>query len=289
MTRLAVVSDVHGNLPALEAGVADVRAQGAEQVVVAGDLANYGPFSNELFAWADAERWPVIRGNGELYLTDLGTPRGDPGWTRPGPPTLAAWFHARVEDRWRRAVAAWPDTLCLRFPDGPPLRVVHGSPRSPYEGMHGRYSDAELLERLANPAERTIVFGHTHEVVDRHVQGLHLVNPGSAGNSCDGDARAQYALIEATDDGWRATPRRVAYDVGATIDAYRAQGFVETVGATALMVIRELETARSHLGPYLRWRRAEHPDQPSSLALAEQFTEAKMAQYSEPHRYVPPR
>src|SRR6476469_5659262 len=151
MVRLALVADVHGNLPALEAVVADARAQAVDQIVILGDLANYGPFSDGCFALAWAERWPVIRGNGEFYLTDFGTPRGDPSWLRPGPTiTLAAWFHRHTDPRWRDWVAAWPDTLCLRFGDAPPLRVAHGSPRSAYEGMHSWQPDAELLEKLGD-------------------------------------------------------------------------------------------------------------------------------------------
>ena len=284
MTRLAVVADVHGNLPALEAVLADARGQGAEIVLVAGDLANYGPFSNELFALAAGEGWPRIRGNGEYYLTEFGTPRADPGWTRPGPPTLAAWFHAHVDERWRRDVASWPDTLTLRYPDGPPLRVVHGSPRSVYEGMHAHHSDADLIERAGGAPEKTIVLAHTHEQLDRRVGGWHLLNPGSVGNPLDGDHRAQYMLVDAAADDWRPTFRRVAYDFEATLAAYRAQRFVETVEAMALMVVRELETARSHVGPYLRWRRTEHPDEPGTLALAKQFTAKARDRYLLPHR-----
>jgi predicted phosphodiesterase len=79
VTRLALLSDIHGNLPALEAVLDDLAPLGIDQVVVAGDVANIGPFSNEVFERIHRERWPVIRGNGEYYLTELGKPPGGPG------------------------------------------------------------------------------------------------------------------------------------------------------------------------------------------------------------------
>jgi predicted phosphodiesterase len=288
VTRLAILADLHGNLPALRAVVADARAAGAEQIVLAGDVANYGPFSSEVLATITAERWPVIRGNGEMYLTDYGTPRADPRWTRPGPTTLASWCYTRTDPALRAMVAAWPDTLCLRYPDGPPVRVVHGSPRSAYEALSSQASDDEIAECIAGVEEETIVFAHIHEVVDRRVGRWRLINPGSAGVPEDGDTRAQYALLDARGDGWEPEFRRVAYDVGETIAAYERQGFVEEVGPMAEMVLRELRLAEPHIGPFLRWRHAEHPRRLATLADLEQLTDAVRARYTPPHKRVRP-
>jgi predicted phosphodiesterase len=288
VTRLAIVADVHGNLPALEAVVAEVRRASVDQVVVAGDVAGRGPFPNECFAVVAAEHWPVIRGNGEYQLIDFGTPRGDPSWSRPGPPTLVAWSHALTDPCWRTAVACWPDQLCLRFGDAPALRVVHGSPRSAFEGLPGDGTEELLSERLAGVEEETVVCAHLHEQVDRQVGRWHLLNPGAVGGPMDGDVRAQYALLEGRPDGWTIAHRRVSYDVEATLAAYARQRLVEEVGAMGEMVLRELRTARMHIMPFLRWRREVYPDLPSTMEMARLFTDELRDQYTPPNRRLPP-
>jgi predicted phosphodiesterase len=288
MTRLALLADVHGNLSALEAVLADLAPLGVDQTVLAGDVANAGPCSNEIFALIERSRWPVIRGNGEYYLTDFGTPRGDPSWLgRPGgPTTLAAWFYQHTDPRWRRSVATWPDTLCLRYADAPPLRVCHGTPHSPYEAIRAIATDEEVAAILAGTDESTVVFAHTHCPTDRRVGRWHLINPGSVGNPDDGDRRAQYAIVDGDAEGWRVDLRRVVYDVEATISALEAQGFVETCGAMGHMWVLELRTAEGHIGPYIRWRRAEHPERLGTLDLVPLFTDELRRRYTHPYKLV---
>src|SRR5262249_53147867 len=182
---------------------------GSDRAVGAGAGASRGPSPNECLARVAGERWPVIRGNGEFQLVDFGTDRADPGWTRPGPPTLVAWGHARTDPAWRRLVACWPDQLCLRFGDSPALRIVHGSPRSALEARPGGAPDAMLVERLGGAPEQAVVCAHTHEQVDRRVDRWRLLNPGAVGAPWDGDARAQYMLLDGRPDGWTPTHRRV--------------------------------------------------------------------------------
>jgi predicted phosphodiesterase len=280
LTRLAVVADIHGNLPALEAVLGDARQQGVDQIVVAGDVASRGPFPDECLGRVTAERWPVIRGNGEYQLIDFGTDRADPAWTRSGQTTIVDWGNARTDPSWRRLVACWPDQLCLRFPDAPPLRVVHGSPRSAFEALPGEGPEEMLVERLGGVPEGTVVCGHTHEQVDRRVDRWRLLNPGAVGLPLDGDVRAQYMLLDGGPDGWTPSHRRAAYDVAETERAYHRQRLVEEVGALGEMVLRELRTARMHIIPFLRWRRDVCPDEPLSLELAARFTDELRDRYA---------
>jgi hypothetical protein len=227
-----------------------------------------------------AERWSVIRGNGEYQLIDFGTDRGDPGWTRLGPPTLVAWGHARTDAVWRRMVAYWPDQLCLRFADAPALRVLHGSPRSAFEALPGQAPDEMLVERLDGVPEETVVCRHTHEQGDRRVSRWRLLNPGAVGLPLDGDVRAQYMLLDGGPGGWTPTHRRVAYDLAETERAYRRQRLVEEAGAMGEMVLRELRTARMQIVPFLRWRRDVCPDESPTLELAARFTDELRDRYA---------
>ena len=78
-------------------------------------------------------------------------------------------------------MAAWPDSLSLRFRDAANLRIVHGSPRSHFEGIFAQMSDAQIEAILAGVEEETIVSAHTHLELDRQVNRWHILNPGSVG------------------------------------------------------------------------------------------------------------
>lgn len=111
MTRLAVLSDIHGNLPALEAVIADLAGRDVDQVVVAGDVINWGPFSAEVLARVTSAGWPVVRGNHEFYLLDYGTPRASPAWDDRQRFSLLPWLCRQLRGPWQARIAGWPDTL----------------------------------------------------------------------------------------------------------------------------------------------------------------------------------
>src|SRR5438105_2123738 len=136
MTTLAILSDLHGNLPALEAVLADLAPFGVDQVVVAGDVINWGPFSAQVAARVVESGWAVIRGNHEHYLLDYGTPRAPVAWDDAGVWPLLPWLQGQLPARWKTLIAGWPDSLSLRFRDAPPIRVLHASPRQNTEGIY---------------------------------------------------------------------------------------------------------------------------------------------------------
>lgn len=283
MTRLAVLADIHGNLPALQAVLADMSAFQIDHVVVAGDLINWGPFSPQVLEVAARERWAVIRGNNEFYLLDHRTPREPAHWRSY---TLLPWLHAQLAGRWQRAIAAWPDELSLRFPDAPPVRVLHGLPGNPWRGMHPLLSDAELAAALGGVPEPTVIGAHTHLPMSRQLAGRHVLNPGSVGVPLDGELRAGYMLLEAEAGGWRPTFRRVAYDVAPLAAEFARQRFVERGGPVAELVIREFETARLWVLPYLAWRQAHAPGQPDTSELLAAFLAADVWAYTPPEYHV---
>jgi diadenosine tetraphosphatase ApaH/serine/threonine PP2A family protein phosphatase len=210
---LALLYDVHGNLPALEAVIADAEAAGAERWVLGGDYALFGGWPAEtvdrLRALPEAT-W--IRGNGERWTAD---PSAAPD-NEVVPGAVVACRSALGEE-----VVAELGALPFDFRLGGTL-VCHGSPVSDVRSFLPEPADdeEELLEGV--DAER-LLFGHTHLPFARtsSVRGIELVNPGSVGMPFDGDPRAAYALLH--DDG-RIEHRRVAYDHGASAERVRAFG-----------------------------------------------------------------
>jgi predicted phosphodiesterase len=287
MTQLAILSDIHGNLPALEAVLNDLAQFKVDQVIVAGDVINWGPFSAPVLERVVREGWPVIRGNNEFYLLDYNTPRALGEWSNLGQWPMLPWLHRQLNGRWQKVIAAWPDTLSLRFGDAPPLRVVHGSPRSAFEAMHSTNTDAELTAMLAGVEETTVVAGHTHLALDRRVDGWHLLNSGTVGIPLNGRVgEVCYLLLEGDATGWHPTWRYLNYDLGPVFAEFARQGFVDECGIVGHFVIAEYKTARLNLLPFLRWRAATCPTAPFSADLLEPFSKANIWDYTPPAYHV---
>lgn len=202
----AVLYDVHGNLPALEAVVADARRAGAERFVLGGDYALFGGWPAETVAalreLPDA-MW--IRGNGERWTAAPGEAPGDPVVQGAIAACREALGAELVEE-----LAALPFDHT-----GEAARFVHASPVSDVRSFLPEPGDDEA-ELLAGVSEPRLVFGHTHLPFRRAAGDVELVNPGSVGMPFDGDPRAAYALVH--EDG-ALEHRRVAYDHEAAATA----------------------------------------------------------------------
>jgi diadenosine tetraphosphatase ApaH/serine/threonine PP2A family protein phosphatase len=216
---LAVLYDVHGNLPALEAVLADAAEAGADRYVLGGDYALFGPWPAETVARLHELDATWIRGNGERWTA------------RPG--------EAPDNDVVQGAIAASREELgaglvdeLLALPEqysAGDVRYCHASPVSDVRSFFPEPADDEH-ELLAGADDDRLVFGHTHLQFRRRSPhgGTELVNPGSVGMPFDGDPRAGYALVAG--DG-ELELRRVAYDHARSAAAARDRlpGFGETV------------------------------------------------------------
>jgi diadenosine tetraphosphatase ApaH/serine/threonine PP2A family protein phosphatase len=209
---LALVYDVHGNLPALEAVIADAEAAGVEGWVLGGDYALFGGWPAETVErLRSLERASWIRGNGERWTADPDAAPENPVVPGAIVAARAALGEATIDD-----LASLPFSLPLEG-----TLICHGSPLSDVRsfGPEEGGEDEELLDGTEAPR---VVFGHTHlPFARRSGGGVELVNPGSVGMPFDGDPRAAYALLG--DDG-RIEHRRVEYDHRAAADRVRGIG-----------------------------------------------------------------
>jgi predicted phosphodiesterase len=215
---LAVLYDVHGNLPALEAVLEDAAAAGATHHVLGGDYALFGPWPAETVERLRALGADWIRGNGERWTANPGDAPGDEV-------VQAAIRASRLElgDRTVDELARLPESLTLGD-----TRFVHGSPVSDVRTFLPQPA-ADEEELLAGVTEDRLVFGHSHlQFQRRGGDGIELINPGSVGMPFDGDARAGYALIGTDGD---VECRRVIYDRVRSAAAVRERfpDFGETI------------------------------------------------------------
>ena len=206
---LAILYDIHGNLPALEAAIADAESAGADRWLLGGDFASWSPWPKETLdrlRGLDGATW--IRGNGERWLRE-------PPLDRPEVVDALAETPAGVgsEEGWLYSLQTQVEL------DG--VLYVHGSPISDVESFAAE-AQADEERMLAGVRDRTIVFGHSHVQFRRPgPNATDLLNPGSVGMPLDGDTRGAYALRR--EDG-EFEFRRVEYDVERAAAAWRALG-----------------------------------------------------------------
>lgn len=269
MTRLAVLADIHGNLPALNAIIADMTQFDVDCVVVAGDSVNWGPFSRQVLEIISEREWALIRGNNELYVLDYATERAPAHWSSF---TFPPYLHDQLGDAWVGRLAMLPDSLELRFRDAPSLRVVHGIPGDPWKAINPRTSVAKVEGWLAGVAENWLVAAHSHIAMHRRVSGRQIFNPGSVGVPLDGETSASYMILAGSNNGWQLEAhRRIAYDQAPLFAEFKRQAFVERCGSTAQLVIEEFQQARLRLSPYIEWKRQTYPHSEDCHALVEEF------------------
>jgi predicted phosphodiesterase len=223
---VALLYDIHGNLPALEAVLADATAAGAQRFVLGGDYALFGARPAETAARLDELDATWIRGNVDRWCAGGGDPPPD------DPQIVGCVERCRelLEPGVVARLGELPEQVVI---DG--VRYCHASPKSDMDGFaaEAAANDGDLL---AGCEERRVVFGHTHVQFERTTDaGVHLVNPGSVGIPLDGDTRAAYALV---DDGELGL-RRVAYDH----ESYAAE-VRERLGEPGEVPARRIELAR---------------------------------------------
>jgi len=223
--RFAVISDIHGNIEALTAVLADIRRRGTNQVFCAGDLVGYGPFPNEVIELIRRDGIPAVMGN---YDDAVAYGRPMCGCAFPdararelGEQSLA-WTQAHTTEDNKAFLRSLPRQL--RFRTGPyEVLVVHASPRFLDEYLY-EDAPADLLQEIftACPVDILIV-GHTHKPYHRKFAGRHIINAGSAGKPKDGDPAAVYAIVDAGHEV-RVTFPRVSYNVTRVARAIEEAG-----------------------------------------------------------------
>lgn len=215
--RIAILSDLHGNLLALEAVLADLTRRGPfDQIVVAGDLAWSGPWPAEVVDRVRALNAVVIQGNTDAFFCqaagNLLTGKQEERFV-----AHLAWMRERLGPERVRYLASLPFSHRVSPALGEDLLVVHANPVDHDRPIPPQISDAELDGLLLcaghEPDWRALAFGHLHIPFIRRWRGRLLVNVASVGLPLDGDPRAAYAILTWNGVTWQAEHYRVDYEV----------------------------------------------------------------------------
>ncbi len=263
MHTLAILADIHGNTFALDAVVEDIAKRGYAEVIVAGDLVGRGPDGAAVIDRVQALGWPSIRGNHEDYALNFLRREVPEAWWQEDIWSASRWMAERLTHH-----KTYMEELPLEITpsQGPPMRIVHGTPASNNQGIGPWTPEADVLGHLATIKEDILVCAHTHRPLHLHTSKGQVINTGSVGLPFNGDWRAQYVGFEVRDGRWEVTFHQVPYDRDGYLERYQTSGFLVEGGLTAKLLKMEVETARAHLVPFQKWAvQNNHPQDESSF------------------------
>ena len=223
---VAVITDIHANLPALQAALGRIEELRIETVYCGGDLVGYGPHPNEVCALLARRRIPTIYGNYDYAiardLDDCGCFYPTPRDREIGEQSIA-WTLAHTNERSKDFMRELPFDLRFEL-GGKRVRLVHGSPRKVNEYLLEERSPATFGRIAALGDCNVLLFGHTHKPWVREYGRVLFVNCGSVGKPKDGDPRASFAVLEPGNGLAQVGIERVAYNAEAVAAEMRRVG-----------------------------------------------------------------
>jgi predicted phosphodiesterase len=224
--KIVIMTDVHANLPALEAALQSIHAEGYDAIFHTGDAIAIGPYPAEcLELLLNTPNIQFVMGNHDAYFA-RGLPTPQPAWMSDGEVQHQRWTHAGLDPQMRSALAAWPPLLEHDL-EGVRTLFVHYAPAPSGQDFQPVIKDptAADLDRMFALHDAALVFyGHHHRQSDE-VGRARYVNPGSLG--CHSVAMARYCVAEFHGGQYKVEHRRVPYDDGEMLAAFEQRDVPE--------------------------------------------------------------
>jgi putative phosphoesterase len=227
--RLALISDIHGNLTALDAVLGEIASEAIDRVACLGDVAADGPQPGEVLQRLKALRCPMVMGNADAEVLGLIPVPDEPDMRMVA--EAARWCSAQLGSDDLAFMARFEPRVELVM-EGRALLLFHGAPNDFHTRLPPSLSDDALRQALSSFPADILAGGHTHMQMARWLDGSLLFNPGSVGMAYDWRrndkvelaAWAEYAVLTLAEATFRTELRRVAFDLEAHLGAIRRSG-----------------------------------------------------------------
>lgn len=229
--RLAVISDIHGNLVAFNAVLADIQAQSVDQIVCLGDTAQGGPQPVPVLDKLRELNIPVVSGNADAWMV-TGVVTANPEHSTPEKEAVRDWSEAQLSPEHIQFVNNFHPTITIELGDNRKLLCFHGSPYSFDDIIFPDMPEADFDKLFSKFKDCILTGGHTHLQQIRRYGDTFFFNPGSVGFSYshqqEGDFRAdpwaEYAILTVQNGQTSLELRRIPFDVDELVRVYRASG-----------------------------------------------------------------
>jgi predicted phosphodiesterase len=257
--RLAVFADIHGNLPAFEAVMVDLKEYGpVDAILVAGDVVG-GPGQQTILRQLMECGAVMIQGNGEERAVRLLRGNAPDHYYKALQFSLPRWINAHLSVDQRDFLQKLPEQRGFSLPDSDPIRIVHGSPHKvdelvlPDRACHPNlyYEPVLLAEVIGLVSEPVIIFGHTHLPWQTRMQGKLALNPGAVNFPENDFIGAQYALLDWDGVQWIATFHQVPYDLERLKRDYQESGLL-SVSPLARAMLQSVLSGTDYLPVFFR-------------------------------------
>lgn len=229
--RIALIADLHANLPAVRAVLGDAANIGCDAIWCAGDLVGRGPHPNEVVELVRDREFPVVQGNWDeaagMGREVTGSIWDSPEAEREGLQSLA-WTKASLSEENLAWLRQLPTTRRLEV-EGRSAQLFHGSPLKQSEYLWEERPSRHFARIASDEGDELFCFGHSHETFHRVSGQSHFVAAGSVGCGGEGDANARYAVIYVTDADLVVGFRSIPYDRGAVERDLAAAGLAPTL------------------------------------------------------------
>lgn len=229
--RIGLIADIHGNLVALDAVLAELKQDGITAIICLGDVAALGPQPRAVIERLQTLGCPIVLGNTDTWHIGTSLPEGTSDPVR----ALTNWCNARLTDADRAFIRTFPPTITRPLGAGSALYCMHGSPQSCEDVIVATTPDDDLARMLAGTRATLYAGGHTHISLVRRYDAARIVNPGSAGlpgigaigpYNC-GVRWAEYAVLDVDGDRTEIALRRTPLDLPVLLAAARASDMPE--------------------------------------------------------------
>jgi putative phosphoesterase len=226
--RILLISDIHGNFPALKAIEEHFHACSFDYIINCGDSLVYGPFPNETMSWLETNATISILGNTDKKVIKLLKGKTFKKPSDPDKRIMYNWTAKNLDEKSQRyllglknkaelIVSSRKKQLQKRWT----IVIFHGSPARPHEFLFNSTADERFSELASMCKAEIIVCGHSHDPFHKHFGLHHFVNPGSVGRMFDGNPEASCAILELNEEDLQVNHFRIRYDVEKTIQGLR--------------------------------------------------------------------
>lgn len=276
--RIALISDIHGNLPALEAVLADIRTAVVDEIICLGDIANVGPHPAECLDLVRSLNCVTLQGNHELYL--LGRIE-DPGWQTCPTWSPVRWTQAQLSQTHLHYMANLPYDYTLPANGRSGATFVHASPHSQYHGFQAEMVDTAVAGLMDGLDNTTLFCAHTHRPLYRQWSQSWLVNIGSVGMPLDGTPEAKYIIATRSKHQWHLEFRAVSYNTVHLMAEFDRTGLQEAGGLITAMFRFQMATGQPVAWRFIRDLREKAAA--LNTAVGDIYTQTPIPTFLEPY------
>lgn len=216
--KILLISDIHGNYPALEAVSREVQPLACEHILNCGDTLVYAPFPNETLDWVRRHQAFTIRGNTDDRIIKLLKGKSFKKPSKPEKRVMYTSTAAILSPENAAYLIELKKKKILRLGQTF-IGLFHGSPTDHEEFLDACTPDKRFQELAKETTCEVVITGHSHSPYHKYVAGVHFINPGSVGRMCDGRPEASYAILELDHGKITVSHHRCPYDVEAVVRA----------------------------------------------------------------------